>query len=140
MTASKQRGSIDDLSRVGKVTIDPGLNVWPHELRTAQALAAAGYAVRFVPRSEGEYVRTPDVLIEGELWEMKAPKSDKVAMIRKNLRRAMHQSLNVVFDSRRMKRLPNAVIERAIRVRASEMRSLEHLFYIRRSGEVLRLK
>ena len=103
-------------------------------------MASAGYDVSFVPRSEDEYVRTPDVLIDGELWEMKAPKSDKVSMIRKNLRRAMHQSLNVIFDSRRMKRLPNAVIEREIRVRAAEMRTLQHLIYISRGGEVLRIK
>ena len=34
----------------GKIIIEPGLNVWPHELKTAEALAAAGYTVEFIRR------------------------------------------------------------------------------------------
>ena len=46
---------------------------------------------------------------------MKSPKSDKMAMVQKNMRRALHQSPNVIFDSRRMKRLLDAAIEREVR-------------------------
>lgn len=31
--------------RLGKITFDKGASVWPHELKTAQALAVAGYDV-----------------------------------------------------------------------------------------------
>ena len=31
----------------GKIIIGPGLNIWPHELKTAEALATAGYTVEF---------------------------------------------------------------------------------------------
>ena len=61
-------------------------------------------------------------------------------MILKNLRRALHQSSHVIFDSRRMKRLPNHAIEREVRLRADELRSLKHLIYINRHGEVVIIK
>ena len=124
----------------GKIIIEPGLNVWPHELKTAEALAAAGYTVEFIRRSKIYYEKTPDVQIGSNLWEIKAPTSGKTDMILKNLRRALHQSSHVIFDSRRMKHLPNHAIEREVRLRASELRSLKHLIYINRHGEVVIIK
>lgn len=35
----------------GKIIIRPGVNVWPRELRTAEALAAVGHTVEFVRKS-----------------------------------------------------------------------------------------
>ena len=80
----------------GKIIREPGLNVWPHEMRAAEALAAAGYTVEFVKKSENDYEKTPDVLINGELWEIKAPKSSLMKRVEKNIRRALLQSNNVM--------------------------------------------
>lgn len=124
----------------GKIIIEPGLNIWPHELKTAEALAAAGYTVEFIRKSDVEYEKTADVLIDGVQWEMKAPKSGKTNMIEINIRRALHQSHCVVFDARRMKHLPNQVIEREVNLRASELKSLMHLIYVNRSGEIVIIK
>lgn len=46
----------------GKIIIRPGINVWPHELRTAEALAAVGYTVEFVRKSDVAHQKTPDVI------------------------------------------------------------------------------
>ncbi|MBQ2638273.1 hypothetical protein IJF89_01170 [Candidatus Saccharibacteria bacterium] len=35
----------------GTITIEDGVNVWPHELHTATALVNAGYNVRFIPNN-----------------------------------------------------------------------------------------
>lgn len=124
----------------GKIIIGAGLNVWPHEMKTAEALASAGYTIEFIPRSNNAYERTADVLIDGVIYEIKSPVSHKKSMIQKNLRRALHQSCNVVFDSRRMKDLPNAVIEQEVRQRSVALRTLKHLIYISRRGEVVLVK
>ena len=124
----------------GRIIIEPGLNVWPHELKTAEALAAAGYTVEFIRKSDSPHVRTADVVMNGERWEFKSPTSDKIVMIQKNIRRALHQSAFVVFDSRRMKRLPNAAIEREVRLRSAELKSLKKLIYISRHGEIVIIK
>ena len=121
----------------GEIIIGSGINVWPHELKTAEALAAAGYTVEFIKRSEKQNDKSADVRIDGLVWEMKAPKSGRTDMIQKNLRRALHQSRNVIFDSRRMKNLPDKAIEREVRLRANELKTLRRLIYVNRSGEVV---
>lgn len=121
----------------GKIIIAAGLNVWDHELRTAEALANAGYTVEFVQKSETDFERTADVLIDGIYWEMKAPKSGKLHMVEQNLRRALRQSPNVIFDSRRMKGLPDSAIERELRKWAKELASLRRLLFVGRHGIVI---
>ena len=78
--------------------------------------------------------------MKGKRWELKVPTSDKVGMIQKNIRRALHLSAFVVFDSYRMKRLPNAAIEREVRLRSAELKSLKKLIYISRHGEIVIVK
>ena len=45
----------------GKIIRDPHINVWPHEMRTAEALSGAGYIVEFIKRSEGFRQTSADV-------------------------------------------------------------------------------
>lgn len=102
----------------GKIIIAPDLNVWPHELKTAEALARAGYTVEFIRRSEEQRVKSADVLINGIIWEMKAPRADSLKAIERNLKRARWQSENIIFDCRRMKKLPEKAIEREVEKQA----------------------
>lgn len=124
----------------GKIIIPAGVNVWPHELDTAKSLAAVGYVVEFARRNEGAHEKSADLLIADELWEMKAPKSDKPSAVDKNLRKALHQASRVIFDSRRMKGLPDAVIERELRKSAASLRSVKRLLFVNRHGSVIDIK
>ncbi|MBQ9002875.1 MAG: hypothetical protein IJ087_13570 [Eggerthellaceae bacterium] len=124
----------------GKIIIAPGVNVWPHEMKTAEALAAAGYIVEFMRRSEGFRVTTADVVINGVIWEMKSPESSQLKVIEKNIRHALHQSRDVIFDSRRMKKLGNERIEQEVRKWATQLTSVRRLIYINRRGEVVKIK
>lgn len=124
----------------GQIIIEAGANVWPHEMDTARALAKAGHTVKFVCKSNEKRVSSADALMDGELWEMKAPKSDKVSAIDKNIRKALHQSKLVIFDSRRMKRIPDAKIERELRKSASSLPYMRHLLFVNRRGIVIDIK
>lgn len=124
----------------GKIIIAPDLNVWPHEYETAKALAIAGMTVEFIRRSEEYRTTSADVIANGLIWEIKAPESDKAKVIEKNLRKALHQSKNVIFDARRMKKLPDMVIEREVRKWCCELRTIKHLIYVNRGGEVCIIK
>ena len=124
----------------GKIIIDPEINIWPHELKTAEALATAGYTVQFVRRSMEFRARSADLLIEGELWEMKAPTSDKASAVDKNVRKALHQAKCVVFDSRRMKRISDNQIERELRKSVSMLHSLRHPIFVNRRAEVIDIR
>ena len=124
----------------GKIVIAPGINLWEQEYETAQALAMAGLTVEFIRRSEENRRTSADAMINGLVWEMKAPTADNARAIDRNLRRALHQSPNIIFDSRRMKKLPDAVIERELRKHALEMRSIKHLWFVNRRREIIDIK
>ncbi len=127
-------------SRVGKVIVPPDVNVWPHEMETARALARSGLTVEFIRRREGQHVRSADVLIDGEEWEMKAPASSRLKMVEQNLRRALKQSSNIILDTRRMKRIPDKAVERELRKWARELKSLKKLMMVSRHGKVIAIK
>jgi len=63
----------------GEIGIPAGINVWQHELSTADALAKAGYIVEFLATKDIKSTKSPDVLMNGEEWELKAPKTDKLS-------------------------------------------------------------
>ncbi|HIW76016.1 MULTISPECIES: hypothetical protein [Gordonibacter] len=96
----------------------------------------AGMTVEFIRRSEEYRTTSADVIINGLAWEIKAPESEKAKVIEKNLRKALHQSENVIFDSRRMKKLPDIAIEREVRKWCCELRTMKHLIYVNRHGKV----
>ena len=122
--------------RIGNIIIPGDANVWPHERKTAQALARAGYDVEFVKKSEEAYATTADVLIDGTLWEMKSPTASNIKAIERNLKRARWQS-GIVFDSRRMKNLPDAAIERELRKCAASINGVRRVLFVNRHGVVI---
>lgn len=138
--ASGRRGTIARMAGVGSISNPDGANVWPHEMRTAQALAAAGHDVMFVRKSDAPHERTADLVMDGMPWEMKAPRSSAIRRVQRTLRDALKQSRNVVFDTRRMGNLPDAAIERELRKWARELRSLDRLVMVCRGGIVVEIK
>lgn len=56
---------------------------------------------------------------------MKAPKSSNIGTIRRNLRRGMELSRNIIFDSRRMNGMFDAAIERKLRKWAHKFMTLD---------------
>ena len=87
----------------GKVVVPGGVHPWQHELKVAQILADAGYNIEFIP--EQNLLKTADFKIDGTEFELKSPEGSKLSAVERNLRnlrRALKQSPNIVFDSSRM--------------------------------------
>lgn len=105
-------------------------------MKTAQALALAGHTVEFIPKSNKKNETTPDALVDGARWEFKAPRSGKISAVQDNLRKGLHQSTRIVFDSQRMK-LPDHAIERELRKWSTELKSLAGLVFVNRHGQVI---
>ena len=144
---SMKRGLIDTnimagmTGRRGQIIVQPGANVWPHESRTAEALAASGRTVEFIRRSEQQRVTSADVIMDGLVWEMKAPKASSLKTVEKNLRKATTQSPCVIFDSHRMKGIPDHAIERELRACAGgRIRALKRLLFVNRQAQVIDIK
>lgn len=102
----------------GNITFGAESNIWPHEMETAKALALAGYDIVFVDRPGKQGERVADILMDGDTWEMKSPRSDSLKAIERNVKRARNQSPCVVLDSRRMRKSPG----RRNRERAEKVR------------------
>jgi hypothetical protein len=121
----------------GKIIIPPGANVWPHELRTAHALAAAGHTIRFFLRSDREFETSADAYVDGLKYEFKSPRASSIKAVERNLKRGRWQSENIVFDSRRMKHIPDQDIQRELTRCASIIGGLERIKFIDRHGAVI---
>ena len=124
----------------GNIVAPSHLNILDHEMATARAVADAGYDVEFVPRVKGNRAKSADFVADGVLWEVKAPSSNKPKVVEKHLRAALHQSRDIIFDSRRMTRLPNNQIQSEVEKWSRNLTFIRRLLYVNRAGEVIRIK
>ena len=109
-------------------------------VREAPLHAAIGKDVEFVRRNEGERMTSADAIIDGLIWEMKAPTADNLKAIERNLKRGRWQSENIIFDCRRMKKVPDAAIEREVRKQAFAIPRIKRLRYVNKHGQVVDIK
>lgn len=121
----------------GKVILPDGITIWPHELRTAQALGHAGYVVEFLIPNKRDSSKSPDVIIEGLMWEIKSPKTDKLSAIERNLKRASKQSDNIIIDSQRMKKLHDSTIQRVLKEKLNSQKTIKRIIFINRKRQVI---
>ncbi len=125
----------------GKITIEDGANVWPHEMDSAKALTRLGNNIAFIPESDRSGEKRADCYINGELWEMKAPKGAKLMAIERNLKRATKQKArNIIFDSRRMKKVPDVAIYRELVSQFEKSSVIDRIIFINRKSEIIDIK
>ena|SRR5580700_11606357 len=121
----------------GSIIIPAGLDVWEHELRTAQTLARNGYTVQFLAAEQGYRRKAADVLIDNVTYEMKSPKADKLSAIERNLKRATKQSCNIVIDSRRMSKIHDATIQKFLVQKLKQQKTIKRLIFVNRRHQII---
>lgn len=125
------------LRKSGKVIIPANVSLWDHELKSAQALALHGYVVEFVEVSNGHRIKTADVVIDGVLYEIKSPKTDKLSAVERNLKRATKQSGNIIIDSRQMSKLRDVTIQKFLMQKLKQQKTIKQILFINRKHEVI---
>ncbi len=121
----------------GSVIIPSGLDIWEHELKTAQILARYGYVVRFLPTNQNYRMKTADVLIDKEAYEIKAPRADKLSAVERNLKRAAKQSCNIIIDSRRMSKIHDATVQKFLCQKFRQQKAIKKLLFVNRKHELI---
>jgi hypothetical protein len=121
----------------GEIRIPAGINVWKHELSTADALAQAGYVVEFLPTKDIKDTKSPDILMDGEKWELKAPKTDKLSAIERNLKRATKQSGNIVIDSHRLRKIHDSSVQAFLLQKFKQQKTIKKLLFVNRKHQVI---
>jgi hypothetical protein len=86
-----------------KFEIESGASPTPHEIKAANYLVGHGFKLLFLKPANRKGVRTPDVEINGDRFEIKSPVSNKPRTIVKRFKEARKQADRIVFDLRGVK-------------------------------------
>ena len=73
------------------------------EFAVAKYFAALGKDIVFIAPSAIPGQHRPDILMDGVEWEIKCPEGSSKRTIENNMRKALLQSRNVIFDLRQIK-------------------------------------
>lgn len=126
--------------RSGKIIIPADASIWPHELETARALARVGHSVEFMSRTEGNLVKSPDIVMDGIAWEMKAPKSSGERHLDRVLRRAPKQSPNIIIDALRMESARDAEVQKQLLKLSRKIKAVRRLLLVKTNRELVDIK
>lgn len=109
------------------------------ELSVARYFSALGKSVVFISPSAIPNQHRPDVFMDGLEWEIKCPEGNSDRTIENNLRKALRQSKNVIFDLRYIKYPEDrslAKLEKEYKIN----HQLRRLYIIKKNGELISLK
>ena len=135
---------IDSLEPVSKRkkgrTYYNGVRSELHEKSTFRHLNKYGYNIEVVVPSQTPNSRNPDALINGVLWEAKAPITDNEKTLKKRFHHASQQSTqgHIIVDLRQAKRPANS--EKIIIKLFEGNKKFREMILIKNDGDVLVFK
>ena len=118
----------------GRVVIPADANPWPHEVQVAKILALAGHSVEFIPEAN---LKTPDIYLNGTMYEIKSPITNNPKKIIRNVKRALEKCPNVIIDSSRVKGLRDVAIQRTLKNKVKDLVGLKNLIFINKRGQIV---
>ena len=121
-----------DSDKRGKVIIPAGRRPWSHELRVANILAMAGHCVEFLNESNS---KSADVLLDGVVFEIKSPITNKPDKLERNIKRGLKQSKNIIFDSSRIRKMRDDNLRRFLINKAKTQKQIGKLIFITKRGQ-----
>ncbi len=128
--------STDNIEKVfGKTIIPFGAHPEKHEIEIANILNKYGKNVEFLIPLDIKNTRTPDIKMDGLLWEIKSPKGSSSRTIENNLRCALRQSKNIIIDLRRIK-IDEARAISQIRKQFNQTKIIKDIIIIRKNCEI----
>ncbi len=109
------------------------------ELMTARYFAALGKDVSFIRPSSIPHQHSADILMDGLEWEIKCPEGKSKRTIENNIRKAMLQSHNIIFDLRHLKSNELQCITQ-LEQQFNRRNQIKKLYIIKKNGELLEYK
>lgn len=117
----------------GKVIIQEGALIQPHELKVGELLARTGSDVTFLAVG---VEKSPDIMFRGKKWEIKSPKGSKRRTIENNIRVALKQSSSIILDLSRIKVEEDSCL-RYVRDRKDRLGKKYSFMVIRKNKKIL---
>ena len=106
------------------------------EFEVAKYFAGIGKDVVFIRPSSIPHQHRPDILMDGIEWEIKCPEGRSKRTIENNLRKALLQSNNVIFDLRKIKISEKQALTKLLCEYKLNYR-LRKLYVIKKNGDLL---
>ena len=106
------------------------------EFSVAKYFADLGKDIVFIPPSAIPGQHRPDILMDGVEWEIKCPEGNSKRTIENNMRKALLQSRNVIFDLRHIQLSEKeglSKLEKEYRINSQ----LRKLYIIRKNGDLI---
>ncbi len=113
-----------------------GVHLADHEYSTVKFLLNQGFDITLIPPLQVKGMNTPDIAINGVVWEIKSPTGGSKHTIKHNLQNAKHQSSNVIVDLRRCKLSDDQAI-RELKHHFQLSKRLRRMKIITKSDEIL---
>lgn len=117
---------------------DNGVHMEAHEFDTVKLLLHKDHDIELIPTSQIKGMRTPDILMDGILWEIKSPTGNGKNTIKHTIQNASHQSVNIIVDLRRIKMKQEQAITELIE-HFNLSKRLKRMLIIKKDKEILDL-
>jgi len=120
--------------KLGKITMEPGARPEPHEIDTINYLAHLGKDILILEQTPHHGLHKPDIKMGGIEWEMKSLTRDGKYTVEHAFRDALHQSLYIIFDTRRApERVEQNLVKQLIKI-FNRINKPKRLLIISRQG------
>ena len=116
-----------------------GVHLEEHEYNTVKLLLNCGYDIELIPASTVKGFKMPDLVMQGQLWEMKSPQGGGKKTIENTLQTAAKQGKNIIIDLRRCKVDEIQAIKDVQRY-FSDSKIIRHIIIITKEELILDLK
>lgn len=123
----------------GKITKQIGAFPDLSEQIVADIFACEGNNIEFIKPDTRYMVHTPDIKMNGLLWEIKCPESDKMDKIRRNINDALKQSNNVIIGTFETKILDEKII-RYVTTYSKTLKNINKLKIVTKTKEIIDIK
>jgi len=122
------------MKKLGYYIVPKGVDPWPQELFVAKIFKEAGHVVEFIPEASH---KTPDIKLDGVEYEIKSPRSNRIAAVEQNLKRASAKCPNIILDSNRMKNIPDRSIQSYLVKQLKTQKAIKKILFVNREHKII---
>jgi hypothetical protein len=116
-----------------------GIFLEPHEVATVNFLVACGKQVELLVPSRQKGIKTPDILLDGQEWEIKSPKGIGKYTIQHAFKAGAKQADYIIFDIRRMRKKPEENIIAKIQKELDVSKTVKRVLVITKTEKIIDL-
>ncbi|MDR0854225.1 MAG: hypothetical protein LBN34_07640 [Clostridiales Family XIII bacterium] len=124
-----------------EVLIPANLDNSPEQHEIDAALILANHyntVVEFLRPIDDYLIKTPDIRMTDRMWEMKSPVGNSKNTVSHQIKRAVKQSVNIVFDGRRSS-IQDSVLEKELKREAGKHPSIRKIIFIDKEKNVVEI-